>query len=145
MLNYLKESQGIYKELNSSSGGKPAFKDVGKTAKVVTFLTKGLNFLDTKDYEAALKEFNKALQLARETKERLHVAFVLHLIFNVYFVLENYSDAEDYCRQALIIYSELGKKWCEGDILVGMGDMYLVKGRVRFLNHLNTTKSLRNI
>ena len=89
VLNYLKESQGIYKELNSSSGGKPAFKDVGKTAKVVTFLTKGLNFLDTKDYEAALKEFNKALQLARETKERLHVAFVLHLIFNVYFVLEN--------------------------------------------------------
>ena len=138
VLDYLKESQKIYKKLNSKPGEMAVVKDVDKAMRALVLFVEGTNYKNANDYKSALKKYHDALQLVREMGERRYEAGILYLAGSMYSFMTYYTEALKVYNKALVIFKEFDDLTKQGDVLLDIGEIYNRQG-----NYLEAVDNLQ--
>lgn len=124
ILDCLNNAKEIYKGLNSKPGDKSALKSINSAISALEIYIGGVNYRKTGEYQLTLQKFNEALRIVKEMGESGYVADILSRIGIVYQMdLKNYSEAEKYYKDALMLYKSLNRKNEVARMLVNMASV----------------------
>lgn len=130
-------SESPFPDLQSAPLGH--FADLEEAFRLMTLLPQiqkhesaGLQALEAGDYQEALEEWRKGLQLAREAEFSIGIGEFLANMAGAYFYLGEYRKARDHYLEALPLLQEfdrkLGERRMEGLILTNVASTYLRLG-----------------
>jgi CHAT domain-containing protein/tetratricopeptide (TPR) repeat protein len=125
---YDAQSRGTYRLTvvsAASEASQPQFSETAlQQAEANRLNQKGLQQLNTSQFQAALQSFGQALTIYREIGDRAGEGAALNNIGEVYSSLGQYLQALDSYEQALAISRAIGDRTGEGRTLTGIGAVY---------------------
>ena len=86
----------------------------------------GIYYKGKGDYERALLKYQKALSYYKKTGKEKHQAITLSEISNLFYLMNRYSDSEDYRLKAIEIFRRINERHSESIELTNLGLQLLV-------------------
>jgi CHAT domain-containing protein/Flp pilus assembly protein TadD len=143
-------SGNLQRAAESLNSALTLWPDNDSQGKARTFLNLGYTAFDRREMEAALSNYQSALQQARSGNNKRNEALALTAVGGVYSYLGNKQNALDYHSQALKLFQRIGDHNGEGVTLNGLGYVYRNLGEYQksldcYLGALKLFRDLGNL